>query len=66
MPQVTPLNAQECEDAESDIAWLASATGFTAKAMLALSHLPELVRATLGLIKAMARNPTGTIKPELR
>lgn len=66
MPHVRPLNTQETEDAEADIAWLASATGFTANSMLALSHRPEIARAALGLIKAVVRNPDGTVNPELR
>ena len=66
MPHVTPLSAQETEDAQADIAWLASATGFTANSMLALSHRPEIARAALGLIKAVVRNPDGTVEPELR
>ena len=66
MPHVKPLNAHETEDAEGDIAWLASATGFTANSMLALSHRPEIARAALGLIKAVVRNPDGTVDPELR
>lgn len=66
MPHVKPLNAQETDDAEADIAWLASATGFTANSMLALSHRPEIARAALGLIKAVVRNPNGTVAPELR
>lgn len=66
MPHVEPLNVQETEDAEADIAWLASATGFTANSMLALSHRPEIARAALGLIKAVVRNPNGTVQPELR
>lgn len=66
MPHVKPLDAAETADAESDIAWLASATGFTANSMLALSHRPEIARAALGLIKAVVRNPNGTVNPELR
>jgi len=66
LPYVKPLDAQETEDAEADIAWLASATGFTANSMLALSHRPEIARAALGLIKAVVRNPNGTVEPELR
>jgi len=66
MPHVEPLNSTETEDAEADIAWLASATGFTANSMLALSHRPEIARAALGLIKAVVRNPDGTVEPELR
>lgn len=66
MPHVKPLDAQETEDAQADIAWLASATGFTANSMLALSHRPEIARAALGLIKAVVRNPDGTVEPELR
>lgn len=63
MPHVKPLNVGETEDAEADIAWLASATGFTANSMLALSHRPEIARAALGLIKAVVRNPNGTVEP---
>lgn len=66
MAHVQPLNAQETKEAEADIAWLASATGFTANSMLALSHRPEIARAALGLIKAVVRNPDGKVDPELR
>lgn len=66
MPHIEPLSSQECEEAESDINWLASATGFTANSMLTLSHRPEIARAALGLIKAVVRNPDGTVDAELR
>ncbi len=66
MPHVKPLSSDECKDAEADISWLASATGFTANSMLALSHRPEIARAALGLIKAVVRNPDGTVDPALR
>jgi len=66
MPHVTPLNSDECDDASADIEWLASATGFTANSMLALSHRPEIAKAVLGLIRAVVRNPEGTVSAELR
>lgn len=66
MPHVRPLDKQETDEAQTDIDWLASATGFTANSMLALSHRPEIARAALGLIKAVVRNPNGTVNPELR
>ena len=49
MPHVAPLTLEETEQAAGDIAWLASATGFTANSMLTLSHRPEIAKAVLGL-----------------
>lgn len=34
--------------------------------MLTLSHYPKFARTALGVIKAVVRNPDGTIEPELR
>ena len=34
--------------------------------MLALSHRPEIAKAVLGLIRAVVRNPEGTVSAELR
>ncbi|MDG1280838.1 MAG: carboxymuconolactone decarboxylase family protein [Pseudorhodobacter sp.] len=66
MPHVAPLSLAETQAAEGDIAWLASATGFTANSMLTLSHRPEIAKAVLGLIRAVVRNPDGTVDPALR
>ena len=66
MPHVTPLSLQDSQQAEGDIAWLASATGFTANSMLTLSHRPEIAKAVLGLIRAVVRNPDGKVDPALR
>lgn len=66
MPHVEPLSREEGIDAADDIAWLASATGFTANSMLTLSRRPEIARAALGLIRAVVRNPNGTVDPALR
>ena len=66
MPFVAPLTLQETQQAEGDIAWLASATGFTANSMLTLSRRPEIAKAVLGLIRAVVRNPDGTVDPALR
>ncbi len=66
MAHITPLNSDDCEDASADIQWLASATGFTANSMLSLAHRPEIAKAVLGLIRAVVRNPEGTVSPELR
>lgn len=66
MPHITPLAREETQGAADDIAWLASATGFTANSMLTLSHRPEIAEAVLGLIRAVVRNPNGTVDPALR
>ena len=66
MPHVTPVSNVDTAEAKDDIAWLASATGFTANSMLTLSHRPEIAKAVLGLIRAVVRNPEGTVAPELR
>jgi len=66
MPHITPLTTDDCEDASAEINWLASATGFTANSMLSLGHRPEIAKAVLGLIRAVVRNPEGTVAPELR
>lgn len=66
MPHIAPLTTEVTKDAETDINWLASATGFTANSMLTLSHRPEIAKAVLGLIRAVVRNPQGTVAPELR
>jgi len=66
MPHITPVSAEHNHDASADIQWLASATGFTANSMLALSHRPEIARAVLELIRAVVRNPNGTVSEELR
>ena len=66
MPHIAPLALDDSQDAASDIAWLASATGFTANSMLTLSHRPEIAEAALGLIRAVVRNPNGTVDPALR
>lgn len=66
MPHIAPLKQEDTEAAADDIAWLASATGFTANSMLTLSHRPEIAEAVLGLIRAVVRNPNGTVDPALR
>lgn len=66
MPHIAPLDLSQSEDTRDEIAWLASATGFTANSMLTLSHRPEIANAVLGLIRAVVRNPDGTVAPELR
>lgn len=65
MPHVAPLDLNDSE-AKADIEWLASATGFIANSMLALSHRPEIAKAVLELIRAVVRNPDGTVDPALR
>lgn len=66
MPHVAPVDLANSEDAKADIEWLASATGFVANSMLTLSHRPEIAQAVLGLIRAVVRNPNGTVDPALR
>lgn len=66
MPHVAPLAIEDTEGAAGDIAWLASATGFTANSMLTLSHRPEIAEAVLQLIRVVVRNPNGTVDPALR
>lgn len=66
MPHIKPLAVEQTGDAADDIAWLASAAGFTANSMLTLSHRPEIAEAALGLIRAVVRNPNGTVDPALR
>lgn len=66
MPHVAPLTPDETLEAQADIAWLASATGFTANSMLTLSRRPEIAKAVLGLIRAVVRNPDGVVDPALR
>ena len=66
MPHIAPVDLMESQDAQADIEWLASATGFVANSMLTLSHRPEIAKAVLGLIRAVVRNPDGTVDPALR
>lgn len=66
MPHIAPLALDETQGAAGDIAWLASATGFTANSMLTLSHRPEIAEAVLQLIRVVVRNPDGTVDPALR
>lgn len=66
MPHIEPLTIEETEAAKADIEHLASATGFVANSMLTLARRPEIARAVLGLIRAVVRNPDGTVDPELR
>lgn len=66
MPHIAPLALNKTEGAAADIAWLASATGFTANSMLTLSHRPEIAEAVLQLIRVVVRNPEGTVDPALR
>ena len=49
MPHIAPLALDDTQGAAGEIAWLASATGFTANSMLTLSHRPEIAKAVLGL-----------------
>lgn len=66
MPHIKPLAQEDTQGAAGDIAWLASATGFTANSMLTLSHRPEIAEAVLALIRVVVRNPDGTVDPALR
>ena len=66
MPHIAPLALEDSQEARNDIAWLASATGFTANSMLTLSRRPEIAAAVLGLIRAVVRNPDGTVDAPLR
>ena len=66
MPHINPLSVDESDAAKADIEWLASATGFVANSMLTLAHRPEIARAVLQLIRAVVRNPDGTVDPALR
>lgn len=66
MPHVAPLRGDDCQEASAEIEWLASATGFTANSMLSLAHRPEIAKAVLELIRAVVRNPNGTVSAELR
>ena len=66
MPHIAPLNLAETQEAEDAIGWLASATGFTANSMLTLSRRPEIAKAVLDLIRAVVRNPDGSVDPALR
>ncbi len=66
MPHISPVSEAVNTDATDEISWLASATGFTANSMLTLSHRPEIATAVLGLIRAVVRNPQGTVDPALR
>ncbi len=65
MPHIAPVDLTASDDAQADIEWLASATGFVANSMLTLSHRPEIAKAVLGLIRAVVRSP-GTVDPALR
>jgi len=66
VPHIAPVPGAESNEATDEISWLASATGFTANSMLTLSHRPEIATAVLGLIRAVVRNPNGTVDPALR
>ncbi len=66
MSHVEPLSIEETDEAKADIEQLASATGFVANSMLMLARRPEIARAVLGLIRAVVRNPDGTVDPALR
>ena len=65
MPHVAPVDLTASQEAQADIEWLASATGFVANSMLTLSHRPEIAKAVLGLIRSVVRSP-GTVDPALR
>lgn len=66
MPHIAPVSRDDSHEASADIQWLASATGFTANSMLSLAHRPEIAKAVLELIRAVVRNPNGTVSAELR
>ena len=66
MPHIAPVSSADSHAATDDIQWLASATGFTANSMLSLAHRPEIAKAVLELIRAVVRNPDGTVSAELR
>ena len=66
MPHVAPVDLRNSQEAQANIEWLASATGFVANSMLTLSHRPEIAKAVLELIRAVVRNPDGTVDPALR
>lgn len=66
MPHIAPVDLTASKEAQADIEWLASATGFVANSMLTLSHRPEIAKAVLELIRAVVRNPDGTVDPALR
>lgn len=66
MSHIEPLSIAETDEAKADIERLASATGFVANSMLTLAYRPEIARAVLGLIRAVVRNPNGTVDPALR
>ena len=65
MPHIPPVDLTAPEQAQADIEWLASATGFVANSMLTLSHRPEIAKAVLGLIRAVVRSD-GTVDAPLR
>ncbi len=66
MPHIPPVDLEASEEAKAEIEWLASATGFVANSMLTLSHRPEIAKAVLELIRAVVRNPNGTVDQPLR
>ena len=66
MPHIAPVDLNASKEAQANIEWLASATGFVANSMLTLSHRPEIAKAVLELIRAVVRNPDGTVDPALR
>ncbi|MCV0428532.1 MAG: carboxymuconolactone decarboxylase family protein [Roseibium sp.] len=65
MAHLKPLDLAESREAAEEIKWLAGQTGFVANSMLTLSHRPEIARAVLNLIRAVVRNPDGTVDPAL-
>lgn len=66
LPHIQPLDLSSTSDAREDIEWLAASTGFVANSMLTLARRPEIAAAVLGLIRAVVRNPEGTVDPALR
>ncbi|MGB0557740.1 MAG: carboxymuconolactone decarboxylase family protein [Paracoccaceae bacterium] len=66
MPHISPLDIKQAEAVKTDLAWLSSATGFTANSLLTLSHRPEIAKAVFGLIRAVVRSSDGTVEPSLR
>ena len=66
MPHIEPLQLGATENAQADIEHLAGQTGFVANSMLTLAHRPEIASAVLQLIRAVVRNPNGTVDQATR
>lgn len=65
MAHIAPLELAASKEAADEIKWLAEQTGFVANSMLTLSHRPEIAKAVLNLIRAVVRNPNGTVDTAL-